>query len=54
MSRKNGCNNLYFYFYNLDEKKKLFFYMTSLSRRGPVNTSISTFANFYLTKTIKN
>ena len=54
MSLKNGSNNLYFHSYTMDERQKPFSYMTSLSRRGPVNPSILTFGNINLTETIKN
>ena len=51
MSLKHDCNNLYFHPYNLDERQKLLFYFTSLSRRSPVNTSTPNFSNFNLKKT---
>ena len=54
MSLKNGCNNLYFHPYNLDERKKSFFYLTSLSCRGPVNPSTPIFGNVSLTETTTN
>ena len=54
MSRKNGCNNLYFHTHNLDARQKSFFHLTSVSRRGPVNTSTPIFPNINLKKTITN
>ena len=54
MSPKYGCNNLYFHPYNLPSRYKLLFYLTSLSCRGPVNTSTPTFSNINFTKAIKN
>ena len=54
MSPKYGCNNLYYHPFNLLKEKKLFFYLMSLSCRGPVNTSTSTFPNINFTKTIQN
>ena len=50
MSRKNGCNNLYC----LSKKQKLFSYLTSFFRRGPVNTSTHNFLNINPTRTITN
>ena len=52
-SLKNGSNNLYFYPYAFDERKKYFFYLTSLSRRGSVIPSTPTLPNINLTETIK-
>ena len=54
MSLKNGCNNFYFHRYKLRKGHKLFSYLTSLSRRKPVNLSTTTFGNINLTETIAN
>ena len=54
MLLKNGCSNLYFHLYNLDERWKTFSYLTSLSCRGPVNMSTTTFPNISLTKIVGN
>ena len=53
-SLKNDCSNLYFYLYNFNKSYKFFAYLTSLSRRGPVNQSTSTFGNINLTETATN
>ena len=54
MSPKYGCNNLYYHPFNLSKGQRLFSYLTSFSRRGPVNTSTPSFTNINLTKTITN
>ena len=43
MSTKNGCNNLYYHPFSLSKGQNLFSYLTSLSRRGPVNPSTPNF-----------
>ena len=54
MSPKNGCNNLYYHPFSLSKGNKLFSYLTSFSRRGPVNPSTPNFPNINLTRTITN
>ena len=54
MSPKNGCNNLYYHPFSLFKRQKLFSYLTSFSRRGPVNRSTPNFPNINLTRTIAN
>ena len=54
MSPKNGCNNLYYHPFSLSKGQNLFSYLTSLSRRGPVNPSTPTFGNINLTETMTN
>ena len=54
MSTKNGCTNLYYHPFSLSKGQKLFFYLTSLSRRDPVNPSTPNFSNINLTRTITN
>ena len=39
MSPKNSCKNLYYHPFSLSKGEKLFSYLTSFSRRGPVNPS---------------
>ena len=51
---KNGFNNLYFDPYTFNMIYKSFSYLTSLSRRGPVNPSTSTFGSINLAKTMTN
>ena len=51
---KNGFNNLYFHPYTFNMIYKSFSYLTSLSRRGPVNPSTSTFGSINLAKTMTN
>ena len=52
---KIGCNNnLYFHVHAFDISKKSLSYLTSLSRRGPVNTLTPTFRNDSLTETTRN
>ena len=53
-SLKRGWNNLYLHLYFFDMSCKSFSYLTSLSRRGPVNLSTTTFSNISLTGTITN
>ena len=52
MSLTYGYKNLYFHPYTFDERKKSFSYLTSLSRRGTVNPSTSTFGNINITETM--
>ena len=49
-SLKKGCNNLYFHLHNFYERHKPLSFLTSLSRRGPVNPSTQTFGNINLTE----
>ena len=53
-SLKISCNNLYFHFYTIDMGCKSFSYLTSFSRRGPVNLSTPTFGNINLTEKMVN
>ena len=54
MSRKNGCNNLYFHPYNLDETYKSFF-LSDVTFPSWSGKSVNpTFPNINLTKTIRN
>ena len=46
--------NLYFYRYNFNITYKSFFYLTSLSRRDPVNPSTPTFYKTHMTETMLN
>ena len=52
MSPKNGCNNLYYHPFNLPKGQRLFSYLASFSRRGPVNWSTPTFGKINLKKTM--
>ena len=53
-SLKIGCNNLYIHTYTFDGRWESFSYLTSLSRRGPVNPSTPIFLNINLRETITN
>ena len=54
MSPKNGCNNLYYHPFSLSKGRKLFSYLTSLSRCCAVNRSTPNFPNIKLRRTTTN